>query len=292
MSVTKFFAIYFSVRFVSSPKTILFECSKFFCRRIGWLKSRAMPKWPKCMENKSMGTFLMLFLFKNSFVSSDVSKITNCQYQKLKSRGKTTWAVLFRNFTHKTIQFTWAHFMCIASTKKKTHISYHFGNGRCCSLLFFPPKQIEQKRQRMTTTHAIQIQKNKKNKRLWTKYDRFDTNSQKHTTPYWIIVIEFVSRCVLKCTLCEFVRSAAIVAERWSRLYTKSCPYIVAQWTHFNAQNMQCSRNLVGRALPPNEASTHCQYQITYMRPKARAYCKQNKKHEWTHQIECQTKKR
>lgn len=168
-------------------------------------ESRALPKWTNVLRF----CFIYFFFYSKHFMSFD-AKLQNA-LKKLNSRGKTTWAILFRNFSHK-ISNPPEHILYAFSAKK--YISYHFGNG--------------------FKTHDYNSRNPNKNK----GYERKMTGSTrilKGTRPYWIIVIMFL-RDVSKYASIEFVLALQLL-KRWSRLYQIISIYIYScTMDTFNAQ--------------------------------------------------------
>lgn len=140
-----------------------------------WLESRALPKWTNVLR-----FCFIYFFYSKHFMSSDVSKITNCL--------KKNWIRVVRpperfyfaiSHTRHRIHLStfYMHF------QQKNYISYHFGNG--------------------FKTHDYNSRNPNKNK----GYERKMTGSTrilKGTRPYWIIVIMFL-RDVSKYASIEFV---------------------------------------------------------------------------------------
>lgn len=160
--------------------------------------------------------FYLFFLFKTFYVVR--CKITKC-LKKLNSRGKTTWAILFRNFSHKI-------------SNPPEHILYAFSAKNTYHTI------LEMALKRTTTTHAIQIKIKAMNEK-WPVRHEF-SKAQDH--------IESSSSCFYATYQNTLPLNLCLHCNCWNDGpdYTKSYPYtyIVAQWIHLTHKKMQCSRNL------------------------------------------------
>lgn len=67
--------------------------------------------------NECLTILFYLFFFIQNILCRPMSAKLQIALKKLNSRGKTTWAILFRNFSHKTSNPP-EHILCAFSAKK------------------------------------------------------------------------------------------------------------------------------------------------------------------------------